>query len=68
MELKHTVALAKAHRTLVVSLGEWNRYFVVSEYRCPTEAALAALNALHHAPCTCGCEGGDPCTATVGAE
>jgi len=68
-ELKHAVALAKAHSTLVVDKGSMNHVYKVGAFKCPTEAALAALDALRHAPCTCGCEGGDPCSATImGAE
>jgi hypothetical protein len=65
MELDQVVALAKAHPTLVVDKGNMNRYFPVAAFKCPTAAALAALDALRHAPCTCGCEDGEPCSATI---
>ena len=69
--LKHAVALAKAHPTLVVDKGSRNIRIRVREFKNPTAAALHALDAAKYAPCTCwACEINEPCVAgqIVGAE
>jgi len=63
--LKQVVALAATHPTLVVEKGNRRILVMVRGFKNATAAALAALDAAKHAPCTCwACdEGNEPCVA-----
>ena len=65
MQLKEVVALAATHPTLVVDKGNRRLLVMVRGFKNPTAAALHALEAANHAPCTCwACElGNEPCVA-----